>query len=938
MFRSHSTRRMVFGLIVITAATLGAAEIPFGSRVLLETDYLYPTSITTGDLDGDGWDDVVAAAFDGSEILWWQSLGNGFFQARTIASSVTDIDSVEIADINGDGHPDVVVTSAGTTDAVGWFENDGTPDDGPWSLRLIATSFNGAFHTAVGDYDGDGTLDVAAMAFDADTVSVALNTNGTGIGWSYETVDAAFDGAYWMTCGDFDRDGDPDVAAAALNSGEVSWWSRNAGSGTWTEHSIAVLSGDATFCEAADIDGDGDLDIFGIGDDGTAGADDVVRWWENDGSGGGWTEHTIGTPGGAVYAAHPADVDLDGDVDLLYAANTGDEIAWYENTAGDGLSWTSRAIDGTYAGGLEIGSGDFDGDGDPDVTAAYLSNNIAAWENLSIHRSATFPASTSVVDTTNGVRDLDAVDLDLDGDLDLLATELGAERVSWLENTAGDGSSWTLQTIKTAFAALAVDAGDIDGDGLIDVIGAADAGLLWWKSNGAGGWAENTIPATQTSKDAVALSDLDGDGDLDVVLGSNSDGVDWFENNGSGGSWTEGDVCGGWIWDADSLVVADIDGDGDPDVAVSSWDSVFWVPNELADSGGFGSEIDVVSGLDNARSIDAGDIDGDGDIDLAGLSEGDGTVLWWANTSGDGSTWSTTTTIVGGVIDPARVRLADLDLDGDLDLALAASGRSTPDDLIAWYENTAGDGSAWTGHTVAENVIRSIVVAVADLDGDGDPELAADSLGSAEMGLWWSNRGGQGAFETAATTPAGTIEPMTAEDVLKISAFHRGRPGDGDAEIASIALRLSDGDGTPLTDAQADALLYRLLVFEDDDDSGDFDSASDSEIAEVSTFALTDGILTIPMPDGDDKVRLTPTSSRVLFVVPVFEDDAAHQSPGQLEITHVAGTSSIEDRDHDLALRLEWAPEISSGVVAPTDPDLLFADDFESGDTTAWSE
>jgi len=697
------------------------------------------------------------------------------------------------------------------------------------------------------------------------------------------------------------------------------------------------LGGNATFCEAADVDGDGDLDIFGIGDDGTAGADDVVRWWENDGNGAGWTEHTIGAPGGAVHAAHPADIDLDGDVDLLYAANTGDEIAWYENDGGDGLAWTSRAVDGTYAGGLEIASGDFDGDGDLDVTATYLSNDVATWENLSIHRSATFPTSTTLVDTTDDVRNLHGVDLDLDGDLDLLAAEWRAERVSWLENTAGDGSSWTLRTIKTSFAALAVDAGDIDGDGLIDVIGAADAGLLWWKFNGTGGWAENTIPATPTNKDAVALSDLDGDGDLDVVLGSNSDGVIWFENNGEGGGWAEGDVNSGLIWDADSFVVADIDGDGDPDVAVSSWDSVFWTSNDLDDSGSFETEIEVTTELDKARSIDAGDIDGDGDIDLAALSEGDDTVLWWANTSGDGSAWSEATTIVSGVVDPACVRLADLDLDGDLDLALAATSNATPDDLIAWYENTVGDGSVWTGHTVADNVIRSIVVVVADLDGDGDPDLAADSLGT-EAGRWWSNRGGQAAFDTEATTPPGTIEAMTVEDVLKISAFHRGRAGDGDAEIASLTLRLSDGNGTPLSDAQADALLYRLLIFEDDDDSGDFDSASDSQIAEVSTFALSDGVLSIPMPDGDDKVRMTPTGSRVLFVAPVFENNAAYQSPGQLEISHISGSSSIEDRDNDMALRLEWAVETSSGTVTPTAHDEIFSDGFESGNTDAWSD
>ena len=281
------------------------------------------------------------------------------------------------------------------------------------------------------------------------------------------------------------------------------------------------------------------------------------------------------------------------------------------------------------------------------------------------------------------------------------------------------------------------------------------------------------------------------------------------------------------------------------------------------------------------------------------------------------------------------MRLADFDLDGDLDVGLAIAGATTVDSIVAWYENV-GDGSAWTPHVIATNVVRTRTLVAADLDGDGDPDLAAGSVGTDGV-FWWENRGGQAALPTTRTAPS-TLEVMTLDDVLEITAIHRGKTGDGDAEVAAITLHLRDEMAAPLSDAEADALLYGLYVFEDDDDSGDFDPAFDSEVAAVSTFSLTDGVLTVMMADGDDKLRLTPTRSRTLFVAIAFESDAPAQSPGQIEITHLVGSSVVEDRDHDLPLTLERSPNVSSGIVTPTSgPELIFADDFESGDLSAWS-
>ncbi len=86
----------------------------------------------------------------------------------------------------------------------------------------------------------------------------------------------------------------------------------------------------------ADVDGDGDMDALSASRD-----DNKVVWYENTLRGGSfWTPHTITTDANSPYSVYAADVDGDGDMDALSASRDDDKVAWYENTSGDGSSWT----------------------------------------------------------------------------------------------------------------------------------------------------------------------------------------------------------------------------------------------------------------------------------------------------------------------------------------------------------------------------------------------------------------------------------------------------------------------------------------------------------------------------------------------------------------------------------------------------------------------
>ena len=246
--------------------------------------------------------------------------------------------------------------------------------------QTIGSGFDGAHSVFVADFDGDGDMDVVGAARDASAVKWWENTAGDGSAWTEHTIDASFGTAFSVYTADLDGDGDVDVLGAGLTDADISWWENTAGDGThaWTEHAVDTGFGQAASIFAADVDGDGDNDVLGAG----LGPDDIT-WWENTaGDGSAWTEWTVdGTFDGAI-AVSAADVDGDGDVDVLGAASVDDDVTWWENTAGDGTAWAEHLVDGDFDFVRSVSAADVDGDGDVDVLgAAATDNEITWWEN-----------------------------------------------------------------------------------------------------------------------------------------------------------------------------------------------------------------------------------------------------------------------------------------------------------------------------------------------------------------------------------------------------------------------------------------------------------------------------------------------------------------------------------------------------------------------------
>lgn len=147
---------------------------------------------------------------------------------------------------------------------------------------------------------------------------------------------------------------------------------------------------------------------------------------------------------------------------------------------------------------------------------------------------------------------------------------------------------------------------------------------------GAVGSSEQVVSTTADGAQSVYAGDVDGDGDLDLMSASGSDNkIAWYENDGSQ-TFTKR-VVSTKADRAISVYAADVDGDGDLDLMSASRndDTIAWYRND----GVFGiSEHLVTTNADGARSVYAGDVDGDGDLDLLSTSYYDDKIAWYENT------------------------------------------------------------------------------------------------------------------------------------------------------------------------------------------------------------------------------------------------------------------------------------------------------------------
>ena len=406
----------------------------------------------------------------------------------------------------------------------------------------------------------------------------------------------------------------------------------------WTEHEITSPPDGARSVYSADVDGDGDMDIVAASDhDPYNNEDGRVAWYENDG-GGNFTEHVITTGSNPLFV-HAKDMDGDGDMDVISGSQG--MIVWHENDGDE--SFTTHLI-GTVGAAQSVYVVDINSDGDMDVVVASYWDGVVWYDN---DGSESFSHNT-ITASSNGVVSVYAADVDGDGDVDLLSAYKNDYKIAWYENIDNAGFLEIEHIISTdAQLASYVYAEDVDGDGDMDVLSASeqDQKIAWYENDGTENFTEHALPSAGTSPHSVYAEDIDSDGDMDLLATYTNMGgsyLTFYENDDNANftlSYISTDVVGVY-----TVHAADLDGDGDLDVVSAGVQEsgccgdhtvgrIAWHEN----TGSHASEdpiflsYEISTSADGARDVYAADMDGDGDLDVLSASIDDDNIAWYEN-------------------------------------------------------------------------------------------------------------------------------------------------------------------------------------------------------------------------------------------------------------------------------------------------------------------
>ena len=336
------------------------------------------------------------------------------------------------------------------------------------------------------------------------------------------------------------------------------------------------FSGGASIA-SADIDNDGDIDLIA-----TSASDNSIHWWENvAGNGLVWDEHSITEDFPGCFAVYVADVDGDGFMDVASAARITDELAWWQNPGVAGEVWTKHQIASDFVEAFLIRLVDIDGDGDLDAIASGITENTVHWFENTDEIGESW-SQHLVYDLGDMVRSIEGVDIDNDGDMDITAA--GGSVMCWLNNIDGTGTTWSLVPVTPpAIAIIDLIPFDMDNDGDVDLLGVKESGYwqesCWENTNGLGtAWVRHELTNYASGSRRVFAADINQDGWEDAVTISQMEGsVKAWENiDGTGTDWNRTIINWDFLGALD-VTCADFNGNGVPDIAgVSNNGTIAW--------------------------------------------------------------------------------------------------------------------------------------------------------------------------------------------------------------------------------------------------------------------------------------------------------------------------------------------------------------------------
>ena len=279
------------------------------------------------------------------------------------------------------------VAISGTTAIVGAYRDDDNGADSG-SAYLFSTTTGSQTGKLLSSDGISGDQFGWSVAISGTTAVVGArhhDDNGSNSGSAYRYAPGATFGAqdiisteaehgYSVYATDIDGDGDQDVLSASAYDDEIAWYENLGASSFGQQQLISTTADYARSVYATDLDGDGDPDVVSA-----SGFDDKIAWYENDGAGSFSTEKVLSTDANNAFSVYAVDLNGDGLPDVLSASEGDHKIACYMNLGGGAFDNQPIVISTDVAGARSVYAADLDSDGDIDVMAAAYSSDEIVW-------------------------------------------------------------------------------------------------------------------------------------------------------------------------------------------------------------------------------------------------------------------------------------------------------------------------------------------------------------------------------------------------------------------------------------------------------------------------------------------------------------------------------------------------------------------------------
>lgn len=675
------------------------------------------------DIDHDGDLDIIS--MNGSQIVALKNNGSGTFTA-TFSSGSLSINSFDVGDVNGDGYDDVIEVTSDYSPSpnVVVMINNGT---GSFTQSNTYYPYPAnIYYASLADLDKDGDLDLVAYKYqNAAYQLMTMINNGSGA-FSSPTAYSLSNNSVRPITGDVNGDGYADVVLASNSAGSypVSVFMNDGTGNLLSATTVTTASYSWGGAALADVNRDSKLDLLLAATSGPAFYSVMLNNYTSTLP----PTSTINSSTASQNAKLQVVADATNGGALIQGSATGtSNLLTLQTASGSSLmSVTSTGAatfrsdtDSTTSFQIQSSSGASLFSTDTTNKRISIGGAVNAVDTLAV--PGTGIAFTSAPDTYTSYNPTYATetgDLDGDGDVDIVAASNG--KISIYKNN-GDGTyaakvDYTGNAIGSAFNHMAL--ADLNGDGNPDIIEATNSSAIIsvFLNNGAGAFSTKTdlvMPNTPTF--AVVAADLDGDGDKDIAASSGTK-VSVFLNNGSGSFGTKVDYTG--TGTLEGLDAADIDSDGDADLVALNVSGTMQAQTFLNNGNGtFGAAVNttISATASSGGNISLTNVDGDGDKDLV-IVDAAANVMSVMTNNGSGTFSGKVDYTVGGT-SPYNLKPTDFDGDGDMDFLIGLNSGTYAQILL-------NDGTGAYMTRIARYIGTAPVgIGIGDVNADGKADF-----------------------------------------------------------------------------------------------------------------------------------------------------------------------------------------------------------------------